>query len=135
MQIDISRGVTAVALRPTLVATVIEDGAVLLDLETKYFFSLNASGWAIVQLFETGSCSLERISAQCAEWGCKDPSQVRDFMAQLLDEDLVETAQSDDGAPPPAYAGVWQKPEIVRQAEPLQSVVTSAFDPSIPLAE
>ena len=38
-------------LRPDVVATVLEDGAVLLDLETKYFYSVNPSGWAILQLF------------------------------------------------------------------------------------
>jgi hypothetical protein len=31
--------------------------------------------------------------------------------------------------------GSWTEPVIERQAEPLQGLISSAFDPSIPLAE
>ena len=42
-------------LSAEVVATVLENEAVLLDLRTKYFYSVNASGWAIAQLFESGT--------------------------------------------------------------------------------
>ena len=125
---------TAVMLRPTLVATVIEDGAVLLDLESKYFYSLNKSAWAIVQLFELGPASVGDIQGRCRDWGGSS-----DDVPRLLDEleraGLLEFSEQAEPAQAPDYTGPWQPPVVTRQSEPLQNVVTSAFDPSIPLAE
>ncbi len=122
-------------LRPTVVATVVEDGAVLLDLETKYFYHLNAGAWAITQLFETDGATAEQIEQQCCLWGAPaNDGSVRQFLAELERENLVEaapTAQASAGH----KAQPWVAPEMKRQAQPLQTLVTSAFDPSIPLAE
>ncbi|MFN2449587.1 MAG: PqqD family protein [Candidatus Baltobacteraceae bacterium] len=125
----------AVALRPALVATVVEGGAVLLDLETKYFYSLNRSAWAIVQLFEISGASPERIVRQCILWGASGEDEVRSFLAHLSAENLLEPSTEDAAPEVATYAAPWVAPTIERHAEPLQSVVTSAFDPSIPLAE
>ena len=86
------------SLRPDVVATGLDAGAVLLDLDTKYFYALNASGWALVQLFEAAA-SFDEARAFALACGAPD----------------------GDG--------------VERQAEPLQQVIVSAFDPSIPLAE
>ena len=56
------------ALRPDVVATVVEDGAVLLDLESKYFYSVNATGWAMLRLFEAGA-TREHAEERCKGWG------------------------------------------------------------------
>lgn len=126
---------TGIALSPMLVATVIEDGAVLLDLESKYFYSLNASGWAIVQIFESTGASLDRILSQCREWGSTNEDEIRAFLTQLAEKRIVEIAVDSDEREQPSFAGPWQKPTLTRHEQPLQSIVNSAFDPSIPLAE
>jgi hypothetical protein len=120
-------------LRPTIAAAVLDDGAVLLDLNSKYFYSLNGSAWAIVQLFENGASAAE-AQRQCTAWGAGDTAAA--FIAQLMNFDLLESATADAVTlEPPAYQGPWIAPVIDRQAEPLERVIVSAFDPSIPLAE
>lgn len=125
----------AVALRPTLVATVVEDGAVLLDLETKYFYDLNESAWAVVQLVETAPVKTDEIVDRCAGWGARDETALRGFLCELLSEGVIEEAQRAQALPDVTFEGAWTPPAVRREAQPLQSIVTSAFDPSIPLAE
>jgi hypothetical protein len=122
-------------LCPNVAATVIEDGAVLLDLETKYFDRLNSTGWAIVQMLENGASARE-IEAQCIAWGAL-PHDAADGV--VLVEKMLAEALVAPGSPAPhpmlQFHGPWVKPTIERQAEPLHRLVSSAFDPSIPLAE
>jgi hypothetical protein len=125
---------SVVALRSTITAAVLDNGAVLLDLDSKYFYALNASGWAIVQLFESGA-AVDAAKAQASAWGAPADGRVDAFVAQLQGFGLLEhtglpaiVAQID----PP---GTWTAPTIERQAEPLQNVMVSAFDPSFPLGE
>ncbi len=128
-------GVDGISLRPTVVTTVIEDGAVLLDLDTKYFYCLNQSAWAIAQLFEVSSVSVDDIKAQCIRWGAPpDDVAIETLLAQFEAEQLVEVSTAET-LQTGADFGPWCAPTMVRQAEPLQRLVTSAFDPSIPLAE
>ena len=123
-------------LRPDVVATVLEDGAVLLDLETKYFYSVNPPGWAILQLFESGA-ELAQVMDQCRHWGQTelDEAQTMGFIELLIDDKLI----AGDGHPLPAQAvhweGEWSPPSIEKHKEPLQRIMTSAFDPTLPLAE
>ena len=127
-------GATPLALRSDVVATVLDDGAVLLDLESKYFYALNRSGWALIQLFETGS-TVDDVIRRCRDWsGGNGRADAEQVVAFLVEEGLVEPC------PGPVTADVepprpWTKPTIEKQAEPLQKVIVSAFDPSIPLAE
>ena len=130
------------ALRPEVVATVLDEGAVLLDLETKYFFALNGSAWAIVQLFESGA-SLDEARSLASDAGAPHDETVDQFLDRLCDYGLVEP-MTGDGLPTPASGAMgaadaprvpWCTPTIDRQSEPLQAVIVSAFDPSIPLAE
>lgn len=128
----------AYAFRPDVVATVLDHGALLLDLESKYFYLLNPSGWAIAQLFETGA-SMDSVLALCRAWGApeEDLEGVRSTIDQMISERLVlPTDLNGDGTTvtgePPAQ---WEPVKLERQAEPLQRVIVSAFDPSIPLAE
>lgn len=134
--IDTAQRVSAIALRPTLVATVVEDGAVLLDLDSKYFYRLNPSAWAILELIETAGADTETLLGRCRSWGASasDEASIREFLNRCVDEDIVEDAVPGI-TPDVHYAGPWQAPVMQRQAEPLQGLVTSAFDPSVPLAE
>lgn len=123
------------ALRPDVVATVLDHGALLLDLESKYFYLLNPSGWAMTQLFETGASVNDAVD-RCRAWGAPeaDLEGARRAIAQMVDERLLEpcaAVSAAEGEAPPT----WEPVKLERQAEPLQRVIVSAFDPSIPLAE
>lgn len=124
------------ALRPAVVATVLDDGAVLLDLDTKYFYALNASGWAIAQLFESG-VTMQGAHEHARAWGAVEEAGVRGFVERLHNYGLLEPIAA--GAPADASnvepPRPWADPTVEQQAQPLQQVIVSAFDPSIPLAE
>jgi hypothetical protein len=123
------------SLRSSLIATVVEDGAVLLDLETKYFYQLNASAWAVAQLFESGGATLADVEAACRNWGAPDATTAAcEIVERFEREGLIEPA-APARVIAPAFEGTWVPPALARQSEPLQALVTSAFDPSIPLAE
>lgn len=125
----------AYALRPDVVVTVVEEGAVLLDLESKYFYSANAGAWQAIGPFETGA-SFEQVRALCAGLGAgpDDLAALDALFAQLLEEGLIEPADACGDAVPCAEGG-WSRPVLEKHREPLQRVMSSAFDPSIPLAE
>ena len=128
---------TSLSLRPDVVATVLEDGAVLLDLDSKYFYSLNSTAWSIVQLFEQGT-SIPEVESRCEEWGV--PAAERNTVAQFIDTLLTErlVVGGSAGAPgisSPSAPAEWVAPRLEKHREPLQRVMVSAFDPSIPLAE
>jgi hypothetical protein len=123
-------------LRPDVVATVLDKGAVLLDLESKYFYSANAGAWAIIQMFENGA-GFEQVSAQCRIWGASDEDMlaVQEVLETLQSERLLEEClPPHDQATTPSDIS-WSRPALEKHSEPLQKIMVSAFDPSIPLAE
>lgn len=128
---------SGIAMRSTLVATVVEDGAVLLDLETKYFYMLNSSAWAIAQLFESTPATLCAIVQCCREWGVTpaDEAAVIAFLDEMRNYGLLEDCAVSAAVPHVEFESRWTRPSVTRQREPLQTIVTSAFDPSVPLAE
>jgi hypothetical protein len=122
------------SLRSTISAGVIDDGAVLLDLESKYFYVLNGTGWAVTRLFESGA-SVDDALRAARKWGAPDDASVAAFIEQLKEFDFLEPAGSQETAEDAPWNGPWTAPTVERQAEPLQNVMVTAFDPSIPLAE
>jgi len=123
------------SLRPDVVVTVLEDEAVLLDLETKYFYSVNVTGWAIVQLFEAGATRAD-ATARCQAWGGDaDASAVSDFLDVLVNDGLVIPAANGTPAAEVSLQRPWMAPVIEKHKEPLQRIMISAFDPTLPLAE
>jgi hypothetical protein len=125
--------------RPDVVVTLLDGGAVLLDLESKFFYRLNPSGWAIAQLFESGA-SIAEVRDRCTQLGAQtSDTQAINKLLQALSQDHLIQPVDDHGdlidAPQPVSTGPWTPPTIERQAEPLQRVIISAFDPSVPLVE
>jgi hypothetical protein len=122
-------------LRADVVATVLDEGALLLDLETKYFFQLNSPGWAVTQLFETPT-TIEQAVSRARIWGApaEDEASVTELITSLVSYGLVEPGTPKEG-PMGEAPSAWRKPTLERHPEPLQRVIVSAFDPSIPLAE
>ncbi len=125
----------AYVLRDDVVATVLDHGALLLDLDSKYFYLLNPSGWAVTQLFEDGA-TLDHAVSRAHTWGAPDSDLpgVRSTLVAMIAEHLLEPADAPANAAGEA-PGTWEPVRFERQAEPLQKVIVSAFDPSIPLAE
>lgn len=123
-------------LRPDVVSTVLSDGAVILDLKSKFFFSLNSSGWAIAQLFETGATRSEVLTASVG-WGARntDHPGINALIDQLIAEQLVEPASIAGAAPAKVTLTNWVQPTLSKHLEPLQRIMVSAFDPGLPLAE
>jgi hypothetical protein len=122
-------------LSAEVVATVLEQEAVLLDLRTKYFYSVNSSGWAITQLFESGA-TRDAVHTQCRAWGAPADAheQIERFIGVFTADDLVANGPAAPAASV-SFAGPWMAPTIEKHKEPLQRIMVSAFDPSIPLAE
>ena len=127
--------VERIALRPDVVSTVVDDGAVLLDLQSKYFYTVNRAGVAILTILEDGA-SRGEILRLCEQWGmpAMDIDSVTAFIDVLADDDLVE-AIGPGALGDSDFAAPWERPVIEKQREPLQRIMASAFDPSLPLAE
>ena len=123
-------------LRPDVVATVLNDGAVMLDLESKFFFSANSTAWAIAEMFESGATQSE-VHEACARWGAVNGDRllIDEVIRQMVAEGLVKPA---DTPAVPARTGAtraWISPALKKHREPLQRIMVSAFDPGLPLAE
>ena len=126
----------AISLRPDVVSTVMDKGAVLLDLTSKYFYSVNKTGWFVVEMLESGT-TREAISERCASSGmpANQAPSVDAFIESLESYGLLEATSVPSEDYDASYSGEWEAPSIERQREPLQKIMTSAFDPSLPLAE
>ena len=122
-------------LRPDVVVTTLEGGAVLLDLKTKYFYSVNESGWAITQLFESGATPAT-VRERSAAWGANGSlDSVTSFVERMAAEGLLTSAVEPAAPPESDFTGKWTPPSLEKHKEPLQRVMISAFDPTLPLAE
>jgi hypothetical protein len=127
---------TNLTLRPDVVVTALEREAVLLDLKTKYFYSVNASGWAITQLFE-GGASPAHAMEKAASWGARngDLDAASRFISRLVEEGLIHPGGTPLPSSEEEFTSPWSAPTIEKHKEPLQKIMVSAFDPTLPLAE
>lgn len=123
-------------LRPDVVSTVLNDGAVILDLRSKFFFSANSTGWAIAQMFETGA-TRDEVHGACRKW-CADDAGIAEIDAlidQMISEGLIEPMSMPAVATNGIVVAAWISPTLSKHREPLQRIMVSAFDPGLPLAE
>ncbi len=122
-------------LRPDVVTTVLQDGGVILDLRSKFFYSANPTALAIVQMFENGATAADVLTA-AQKWGANgDSPVVKQVIDLILSEGLVEAASPDAGSAPEVMVTAWVSPVLSKHNEPLQRIMVSAFDPGMPLAE
>jgi len=133
---DVSTGQEILMLRPDVVVTTLESEAVFLDLETKYFYSTNLSGWAITQLFECGATRAQ-VEEQCRSWAVTEEQKtvVAGFVQYLISERLIAPSRSPRPQAAVELPTQWETPKIEKYKEPLQRIMISAFDPTLPLAE
>ena len=122
-------------LRTDVVSTVLQDGGVILDLRSKFFFSANLTALAVVQMFEDGTTS-DGVLEAARKWGANgDLPAVKELIEQIITEGLVEPATPTGGSPPDIMVAAWMLPVLNKHTEPLQRIMVSAFDPGMPLAE
>lgn len=127
---------TKLSLSPNVVVTPLENGALLLHLDNKFFYSINLPGWGILQLLEAGA-SRKEILCTCTDWGAEenDGTAIENYLDDLVENDLAGNFGGKDNGQQVQFSGSWEVPKIERHDEPLERIVTSAFDPSVPLAE
>lgn len=135
---------SALVQNPAVVCTELEDGAVLLNMDSRLYYSLNNSAldiWRVLGAPTEPNDIVRRLTAHLdADDGTADT--VAAFVKDLEQERLVVTADAqEDGsgtaATPVAGAepGSFVAPELIRHDEPLHEVQISPFDAQLPLAE
>jgi Coenzyme PQQ synthesis protein D (PqqD) len=136
---------------PEVVHTELEDGAILLHLGTRFYYSLNETGRTIWALLES-SAGPDDLSRRLVE---RYPvtedhahAALSRFLAELEREQLVAVGAADGPSAPasPDHARPmsghaartavnFSEPKLTKHAEPLHEVVMNPFDPQLPLAE
>ncbi|MEW6600310.1 MAG: PqqD family protein [Nitrospirota bacterium] len=82
---------------PSVVCTELEDGAVLLDLQTKFYYSLNQSGLRIWQIINDNKSLIEIVRQITDEYEIDEKSaadSVLRLINKLLKENLVAVIES-----------------------------------------
>jgi len=90
----VSRCETCYQKKPSVVCTEFDDGAILLDLHTKYYYNLNETGLSIWKLLnEVSNISeiAEKIVDDYEVEKDRALESVRRIMAELCEEGLVIT--------------------------------------------
>ncbi len=128
--------------------TDLEDGAVLLHLQTRFYYSLNDVGQAIWRLLDSTESSDELVQKLIAEYEIAE-GQARDkvstFLQELEREQLTVPHEGKRANQPEREIGgshssspdkkPFGEPELLKHDEPLHEVVMNPFDPQLPLAE
>jgi len=130
---------------PEVVCTELEDGAVLLNMETRLYYSLNETALEIWRLLGSaaGAEDVGRALAERYAVSVEDATVVAaGFLEQLERERLATPGTPVSGETPPSAAGPtgaprapFAEPDLVKHDEPLHEVAISPFDPQLPLAE
>lgn len=97
MSDDATRSEPALRPHPKCLLTVLDDGTgVILNLETKYYFTLNETGVALWQALEAGAGTAQAIAEELVRRfevdGAQALADVREVLAELVAEKLVEPA-------------------------------------------
>jgi hypothetical protein len=131
---------------PEVVATELAEGAVLLNIETGFYYSVNEPGaeiWRRLDAAEGAHDLAERLRERFDVEPDRAAAAATGFVAELEREGLVTRSgrtgiPSDPAAPAAAPAGErrpFAEPELIKHDEPLHEVSMSPFDPQLPLAE
>jgi hypothetical protein len=81
----------------SVVCTDLDDGAVLLDLDTKYYFNLNETGRRIWQLMDECNNASEIAERLCAEYDVgreKAIENVANLIEELTRESLITSSDT-----------------------------------------
>jgi hypothetical protein len=129
---------------PAVECTELADGAVLLNMDTRLYYSLNLAGLELWNATE-GASGSEQVAERLTEALEVDQpaalEAVSRFLPELEREGLVvEASQSADASAPPAASpnrprAPFEQPQLIKHDEPLHDVANTPFDPQLPLAE
>lgn len=131
-----------------VVYTDLEEGAVLLHLGTRFYYSLNEVGQSIWRLLDSAE-SLEDMLGKLAEEYEVDGQRVEESVSRFLNELereqlILRHEEEGDGQPKKGSSRVLEQsqmkkpflePDLIKHDEPLHEVVMNPFDPQLPLAE
>jgi hypothetical protein len=136
------------AHNPEVVSTELEDGAVLLNMETKLYYSLNQVGLELWRLLDA-PVRPEDVSSYLTQGFEIDEQHAQNSASTFLralerarlaihageaNGQASTGASSVDGEAPPSRRP-FVEPELIQHDEPLHEVAASPFDPQLPLAE
>jgi hypothetical protein len=87
-------------------------------------------------LFEAGT-TRERVETACRKWGARaeDAKPIADFLDLIIGDKLVTATGLPAADPSVDLPHGWSAPTIEKSREPLQRIMKSPFDPTLPLAE
>lgn len=138
---------------PEVVYTDLEDGAVLLHLETKFYYSLNEAGQTIWRNLDSSRSVEDMVRRLTTEYDVEEGqahASVSTLLLELERECLVlrnqaasmgtamvqERSEGPTGPVMPfGKRKPFTEPELIKHDEPLHEVVMNPFDPQLPLAE
>jgi hypothetical protein len=127
---------------PEVVCTELEEGAVLLNMDSRLYYGLDPVGLEVFHLAQ-GAEDAEALGNELEARFEVDGERARvtaaAFVKQLEEKGMLV---SGDGAepsvkptPPDGPKRPFSEPELVQHDEPLHNVAISPFDPQLPLAE
>lgn len=138
----------ALSKHPEVVCTELEEGAVLLNLETRSYYSLDRVGLDIWNLIDSADSAAELANrlVQRYDAGDEDPQMLVDAFLERLRSEALIVASEGASEPPPSYASMPADPPegakapltaplLSKHDEPLHEVPLHPFDPQLPLAE
>lgn len=128
---------------PEVVETILETGAVLLHLRTKFYYSLNKTAHNIWKQIDSSATSNEVAHKLMSIYDVEKEKlvgSITDFVNQLTQEELVmdsgdQTQSSYSGNFETGGKDRFTEPELIKHDEPLHEVSHNPFDPQLPLAE
>jgi hypothetical protein len=135
---------------PEVVCTELEDGAILLNMESRFYYSLNTVALDIWRIIATAEGPEDLGRFLVARYDVDEEqarASVSRFVEQLERERLVihpagagaeqafmRSAGPDRGTEPTSKQ-TFAEPELLKHDEPLHEIAMSPFDPQLPLAE
>ncbi len=139
----------ALSKHPEVVCTELEDGAVLLNLETRFYYSLDRVGldiWNLIDSVDNGQELADRLMQGYEAAGEDAQELVAAFLERLQSESLIVASEgevhesSSSHSPLPAGQPEGRRmpltaPILSKHDEPLHEVPLHPFDPQLPLAE
>jgi hypothetical protein len=132
---------------PEVVYSEMEEGAVLLNLESRFYYTLDAAGlevWRAIDSARDLGDLRRALLAKFEDTGGDADRRLQQFVDELCRERLVvvadSTAPAGDTAnaevvPPAGDRRPLAGPALVKHDEPLHEMSQHPFDPQLPLAE
>jgi hypothetical protein len=132
------------ARNPEVECTELADGAVLLNMETRLYYSLNLAGLELWNATDSANGPEEIAKRLTEAFEIDDHAAlgvVSGFLPELERERLVVELAEQAAAPGPPAEGrdgprrAFEQPQLIKHDEPLHEVTGMPFDAQLPLAE